>query len=35
MHVGAGRERMIRGYEVDMYVLVVHHMHDEQHVLAW
>ena len=22
------------GYEVDRYMLVVHHMHEEQHVLA-
>ena len=34
MHAGTGRERMMGGYEVEMCVLVVHHMHDEQHVLA-
>ena len=34
MYAGAGREEMMRGYEGYMCVLVVNHMHKEQHVLA-
>ena len=34
MYAGVGRERMMGGYEGDMCVLVVNHMHKGQHGLA-